>query len=159
MSPSDVSPLNNTEATMERCVSCESNDMSGLRLRRSLLISRAIQMAWVWGVSNDRGASNVEIFVRYQQHAGRWQIVERVRSFVCRFSWPRYRSTPWVCWRCGVASRAIAIPSVRRSFSYATEVVIRGFWDLVICASKDQSKRPLISPTANECAQPIRKQH
>ena len=38
-------------------------------------------------------------------------------------------------------------------------VVIRGFWDLVICASKDQSKRPLISPTANECAQPIRKQH
>ena len=38
-------------------------------------------------------------------------------------------------------------------------VVSRGFWDLLSWASKDQSKRPLISPTANECAQPIRKQH
>ena len=70
MSPSEVSPLNNIEATMERCVSCESNDMSGLRLRRSLLIRRANEAAWVWGVSDARGVSNVEIFVRYQQHAG-----------------------------------------------------------------------------------------
>ena len=42
---------------------------------------------------------------------------------------------------------------------YVMLVVIRGFWDLLSRASKDQRKTTLISPTANECAQPIRKQH
>ena len=67
MSPNKVSPLNDIEATMRVL---RTQRYEWVTTTKQSLISRANEVAWVWGVSDGRGVSNVEIFVRYQQHAG-----------------------------------------------------------------------------------------